>query len=425
MAKDILRCIEGTRDYFGEEGNRFEKVHAAAADIFWRYGYERITTPAFEPTELFARGIGTTTDIVEKEMYTFQPGSEMLTLRPEGTAGVVRAYLQHNMHKNGGLDKLWYAGPMFRRERPQKGRQRQFNQVGIEAIGSSDPLLDAECITMGLAFYAALGITGVRTRLNSIGCPECRPAYRELLRKAVEPLLPTLCKSCQNRYDRNVLRVLDCKVCAEKTKDLPASYDNLCTACGEHFATVKEALVASGSEITVDPTLVRGLDYYTRTVFEFTHSSLGAQDALGGGGRYDGLVQELGGPQVPAVGFAIGVERVMIAMDTLGCCNCKAPLLVYGVGLGETGHRSMAGLLARVRAAGMSADMDYEGRSLKAQMRVANRKGALLTLILGDDELEKGCVCIKDMREGGGQEEIPLDQFLETLRRMVPHLNRS
>lgn len=424
MAEEILRCIEGTRDYFGEDGNRFEKAFAAASDLFWRYGYGRITTPVFEPTELFARGIGATTDIVEKEMYTFQPGTEMLTLRPEGTAGVVRAYLQHSFHKNGGLDKLWYGGPMFRRERPQKGRQRQFYQVGVEAIGSGDPLLDAEVISMGLAYYAALGITGVRTRLNSIGCPACRPAYREKLKAEIAPILPTLCKSCQGRYDRNPLRILDCKVCADKTKGLPASADNLCEECAGHFAVVREGLAAYGVEFTVDSTLVRGLDYYTRTVFEYTHTALGAQDALGGGGRYDGLVEELGGPATPAVGFAIGVERVMIAMEALKCCNCYPPLMVYGIGLGESGRRAMAGMIARVRGAGLSADMDYEGRSMKAQMRTANRRGALLALIMGDSELEKGVVVVKDMREGGQQSEVALDQFLDTLRGMIPQLNR-
>lgn len=419
---EILRCIEGTRDYFADEGNRFEKALSAATEIFRRYGYDKITAPIFERTELFARGIGETTDIVEKEMYTFKPGSDMLTLRPEGTAGVVRAYLQHNFHKNTGLCKLWYAGPMFRRERPQKGRQRQFHQVGVEALGSSDPLLDAEVISMGLAYYAALGITGIKTRVNSIGCPECRPAYRERLREAVRPLLPDLCKSCQGRFERNVLRILDCKQCSAKTKELPASHDNLCGGCAENFAAVTGTLDAYGVEYTVDASLVRGLDYYTRTVFEYSHPALGAQDAIGGGGRYDGLVAELGGPQTPAVGFAIGVERVMIVMEALNTCNCKPPLMVYGIGLGESGHRSMAGLLARVRAAGMSADMDFEGRSMKAQMRAANKAGALLTLILGDSELEKGVVVVKDMRTEGAQEEVPLDQFLETLRRLVPQL---
>ena len=423
MAKNTLRCIEGTKDYFGDEGKRYSKAMAAARDTFWKFGYEQITTPIFERTELFARGIGEATDIVEKEMYTFQPSSDSLTLRPEGTAGVVRAYLQHNLHKQGGLSKLWYAGPMFRRERPQKGRQRQFNQVGIEALGSSDPLLDAEVIAMGLSYYQSLGITGIKTRLNSIGCPKCRPQYIAELKKAVEPILPTLCKSCQTRYEKNVLRIVDCKKCADKTRDLPASYDHLCDECSDHFGNVKLSLDAFGVKYDLDKTLVRGLDYYTRTVFEYTSSALGAQDAIGGGGRYDGLVAELGGPATPAVGFAIGIERVMIAMEALSCCNCSAPLMVYGIGLGESGHRAMSGLISRVRAVGMSADMDYEGKSMKAQMRTANRRGALLALILGDSELERGIVIVKDMRgEKGEQIEVHLDKFTETLRGMIPQL---
>ena len=423
MAKNTLRCIEGTKDYFGDEGKRYSKAMAAAQDTFWKFGYEQITTPIFERTELFARGIGEATDIVEKEMYTFQPSSDSLTLRPEGTAGVVRAYLQHNLHKQGGLSKLWYAGPMFRRERPQKGRQRQFNQVGIEALGSSDPLLDAEVIAMGLTYYRSLGITGIKTRLNSIGCPKCRPQYVAELKKAVEPLLPKLCKSCQARYEKNVLRIVDCKKCAELTRDLPASYDHLCSECSDHFDKVRLALDAFSVDYDLDKTLVRGLDYYTRTVFEYTSSALGAQDAIGGGGRYDGLVAELGGPDTPAVGFAIGIERVMIAMEALSCCNCSAPLMVYGIGLGESGHRAMSGLISRVRAVGMSADMDYEDKSMKAQMRTANRRGALLALILGDSELEQGIVIVKDMRgEKGEQIEVPLDKFTETLRGMIPQL---
>ncbi len=423
MAKNTLRCIEGTKDYFGDEGKRFSKALAAASDTFWKYGYEQITTPVFEKTELFARGIGEATDIVEKEMYTFQPSSESITLRPEGTAGVVRAYLQHNMHKQGGITKLWYAGPMFRRERPQKGRQRQFNQVGVEVFGSSDPVLDAEVIAMGLHYYRSLGITGIKTRLNSIGCPKCRPDYVAELKKAVEPILGTLCSSCQKRYEKNVLRILDCKKCADKTRDLPASYDHLCTECDEHFSEVKMTLDAFGVDYTLDKTLVRGLDYYTKTVFEYTSSALGAQDAIGGGGRYDGLVAELGGPEVPAVGFAIGVERVMIAMEALSCCNCSAPLMVFGIGLGETGHRAMSGLISRVRDIGMSADMDFEGKSMKAQMRTANKRGALLALILGESELEKGIIIVKDMRSDSGEQiEVPLDKFTETLRRMVPQL---
>ncbi len=422
MSQKLLRAIEGTRDYFGEDGARFEKAMRGAAEIFSRHGYARITTPIFEATELFARSIGEATDIVEKEMYTFTPGSDTITLRPEGTAGVVRAYLQHNLHKQGGLEKLWYAGPMFRRERPQKGRQRQFHQVGVEAIGSADPLLDAEVVAMGPAYYEALGIAGVETRLNSIGCPEaeCRPAYRQLLREAIEPKLGSYCKVCQNRFRRNILRILDCKNenCRALVRELPASHDHLCGDCAGHFDAVKEGLDAHGVAYRIDATLVRGLDYYAKTVFEYTHDALGAQDAIGGGGRYDGLAEELGGPATPAVGFALGVERAIIAMAALETCACVAPLMVYGIGLGETGHRAMAGLLARLRAGGISADMDFEDRSFKAQMRAANRRGALVCLILGEDELARGEVTVKDMREGG-QTATPLEDTLAAVRKLL------
>jgi histidyl-tRNA synthetase len=424
MAKDGIRAIEGTRDYFGVDGIRFEKAFGAAAEIFSRYGYEKITSPVFEATGLFARSIGEATDIVEKEMYTFTPGSDSITLRPEGTAGVIRALLQHSMHKQGGLVKLWYGGPMFRRERPQKGRQRQFHQVGIEAVGSGDPLLDAEVIRMGLAYYERLGIGGVRLRLNSIGCAkdECRPAYRKLLKDAIAPKLGEFCKTCQGRFEKNILRILDCKneSCKKLAADLPKSHEKLCGECDQHFTAVKEGLDAHGAQYDVDPTLVRGLDYYTRTVFEYTHSALGAQDAIGGGGRYDGLVEELGGPATQAVGFALGVERIMIAMEALGCCACETPLQVYGIGLGEDCHKAMAGMIARLRNAGISADMDYEGKSFKAQMRAANRRGALVALILGDNELEKGEITVKDMREGGGQETVPLNAGVEAVLQMLP-----
>ncbi len=425
MSMPLIRAIEGTRDYFDLDGARFRKALRAAEEMFGRYGYAWIGTPVFEPTELFARSIGETTDIVEKEMYTFTPGSETLTLRPEGTAGVVRAYLQHSLHKSGGLTKLWYAGPMFRRERPQKGRYRQFNQVGVEALGATDPLLDAETVALGLAYYASVGVSGVRTRLNSIGCakPECRPAFRARLRTELEPRLGELCKTCRDRFGRNILRILDCKneACRQVVAGLSKSHEHLCGECADHFVAVREGLDAQGVEYTVDATLVRGLDYYTKTVFEYTHSALGAQDAIGGGGRYDGLVEELGGPATPAVGFALGVERVMLAMEALSACCCQAPFCIFGVGLGEAGHRAMSGLIARLRAEGYSADLDYEGRSFKAQLRAANKRGALLALILGDAELEKGEIIVKDMREGGTQAAVPLSELLEVVRKLLPH----
>jgi histidyl-tRNA synthetase len=423
MASEILRAIEGTHDLLGPRMARYSRLMRAAEDSFGRYNYLQIATPVFERTELFSRSIGEVTDIVEKEMYTFTPGSETITLRPEGTAGVVRAYLQHNLHKDAGLKKLWYAGPMFRRERPQKGRQRQFHQVGVEAIGSADPFLDAEVIRSALDFYRELGIDGVRTRVNSIGCPDpaCRPKYREVLREAIEPRLGELCRNCQQRFDRNILRILDCKnpSCQAVRNELPTSIDHLCGECEEHHRRVAGALSASGYEYEVDPYIVRGLDYYTRTVFEFSHSALGAQDAIGAGGRYDGLVEELGGPSTPAIGFALGVERILIAMEALDVCACEPPLICFGVAVDPECREAMTGILARLRDAGYSADMDYEGRSMKSQMKKANRTGALATLILGPDELAAGEVTVRDMREGGDQSRASLHELLPAVRNIV------
>lgn len=425
MAKPAFRAVEGTRDYFDVDGIRYDNIVRLGGDLFSRYGFGRIRTPDFEKTELFARSIGAATDIVEKEMYTFTPGSDTITLRPEGTAGVVRAYLQHSMDKNHGLVKLWYEGPMFRRERPQKGRQRQFHQIGIEAIGSGDPLLDVEVVSLGARFYEYVGVGKVGLRLNSIGCPapECRPAFRQRLREAIEPKLGEYCKTCQARFDRNILRILDCKNphCRELSADLPKSYDNLCPECSDHFTRVKEGLEAFGCGFEVDHTLVRGLDYYTKTVFEYTHDALGAQDAIGGGGRYDGLVEELGGKQTPGIGFALGIERMLIVMEALGSCGCGYPLQVFGVTRGEEAHRAMAGMIARLRGARLSADMDYEGRSMKSQMRTANRREAMLCLVLGEDELSEGMIVVKDMREGGGEQRISLHACLdEVIRTLNP-----
>ena len=277
---------------------------------------------------------------------------------------------------------------------------------------------------MGLSYYASLGIRDVGLRLNSIGCPAdgCRPRYREELREAIRPRLAEYCQTCRQRFDRNPLRILDCKspVCRELSESLPKSHEWLCGECAGHFDVVKEAVTASGAVFVVDGRLVRGLDYYTKTVFEYTHGALGAQDALGGGGRYDGLVEELGGEKTPAVGFALGVERVIIAMTAGGGgCGCPIPLQVYGAAVDAGARRAMTGLLARVRAAGLSADMDFEGRSLKAQLRAANRRNALVCLILGEDELSRGEVTVKDMREDGGQRAVPIYEFLERIGSFV------
>ncbi len=424
MAKPRFRAIDGTSDFFDVDATRFDKVMGFAAELFAKYGYSHIHTPIFEGTDLFARSIGATTDIVEKEMYTFTPGSDTITLRPEGTAGTVRAYLQHGMDKQNGLVKLWYGGPMFRRERPQKGRKRQFHQIGVEAIGSSDPLLDAEVISAGLRLYEFVGVGKVGLRLNSIGCrkPECRPLFRQLLQDAIRPNLDKYCKSCQARFDRNVLRIIDCKSpdCQALNRDLPKSHENLCPECSDHFEQVKDATAALGGEFTLDHTLVRGLDYYAKTVFEYTHDALGAQSAIGGGGRYDGLVEELGGDPTPAIGFALGVERILIAMEAVGACSCGYPLQVFGVTQGEGAHRAMSGMIARLRGAGLSADMDYEAKSMKAQLRLANRKNAMCCLILGEEELEKGEITIKNMTNKDEQVTVSIFDCVDTVRKMLP-----
>ncbi len=424
MSTGRFRCIDGTRDYMDRDSVRFDKAVGFAGELFAKYGYARIRTPIFETPELFARSIGADTDIVEKEMYTFKPGSEAITLRPENTAGVVRAYLQYNLDKQVGFVKFWYEGPMFRRERPQKGRQRQFHQIGVEAIGSGDPLLDAEVVTLGLRYYEYLGLSRVGLRLNSIGCqkPECRPLYRQLLKDAIRPNLAEYCPSCQKRFERNVLRIIDCKNprCRELSADLPKSYENLCPECAGHFDQVSEAVTALGGVYELDHTLVRGLDYYTKTVFEYTHDALGAQNAIGGGGRYDGLVEELGGKPTPGIGFALGIERILLAMESENACSCSYPLQVFGVASGESAHRAMSGMIARLRAAGLSADMDYEGRSFKSQMRSANRREAMVCLILGDDELARGEILVKDMAENGAQEAVSIYDCLDKVRAVLP-----
>jgi len=424
---NTLKTIEGTKDYFELDADRFAKIIQTAERIFSLHTYRPIHTPVFEATELFARSIGAATDIVEKEMYTFTPGSDTITLRPEGTAGVIRAYIQHHFQQQSSLTKLWYYGAMFRRERPQKGRQRQFHQVGVEAIGSSSPLLDAEVIAMALMLYHELGITGVQTKVHSIGCQLCRPAYREILRSKVSENLADYCKTCQGRYEKNLLRIFDCKnpTCKILTEPLPKAYQSLCETCSRHFAQLQEALDAKNVSYIVDGALVRGLDYYTKTVFEFTHNALGSQDAIGGGGRYDGLVKELGGNDTPAVGFALGIERMLIAMEALKCCSCHIPLMVFGISIGELAQKAMSGILMRLRALGISCDMDFEGKSLKSQMRTANSRNALYTIILGDDELSRGEVVLKNMKEGGEQTAVSLPDLFDAAMKLFSIKNTS
>lgn len=412
-----LSAPRGTTDILPAEARRWAGLESAMREVFARYGYGEIRTPIFEHTELFARGIGEDTDVVEKEMYSFEDrGERSLTLRPEGTAGAVRAYLERRLDTEPQPVKLWYAGPMFRYERPQAGRARQFHQLGAECIGTEDPAADVEVIAMVAALFRRLGLTKYELHLNSIGCPECRPAYVRKLRAALEPVRGSLCKSCQDRFERNTLRVLDCKreSCRELTKNAPVILDSLCRDCDGHFAQVRRYLDELAIPYVINTRLVRGLDYYTRTVFEFLSPHLGAQDALGGGGRYDGLVETLGGPPTPAVGFAAGMERILLAAE--GTLRGEAAALdAYVATLGDAGRRVGVVLAERLRRAGLRAELDYMGRSLKAQMRQANRLGAKTVLIIGDDEAKAGTVQLRDM-ESGDERTVGVDEAVHVLQ---------
>ena len=414
----------GTEDILPEQAAVWQRVEGTARAVFARYGYGEIRTPIFESTRLFVRSIGETTDIVEKEMYTLGEGDESLTLRPEATAPVVRAYLQHNLHKQRAFQKLYYIGPMFRHERPQAGRKRQFHQIGVEAIGATSPLLDAEVVALACHFFDELGLSGHRVRLNAIGTPESRSGYRDLIRGELSKQLKALCPDCQRRIERNVFRVLDCKreQCRAVTRQLPRILDHLPEDERQHFAAVAEALGSAGVAFEEDAYLVRGFDYYTGTVFEITHGALGAQDALCGGGRYDNLIADLGGPSLGAVGWAMGVERILMTLKAGEEAVEPVPLDLYIVTMGDAARAAAFGHLNALRRAGLAADTDYEGRGLKAQMRSANKLGARFVTVIGDDELASGALKLKEMASG---EETPLPGIDAVVAKLLEHRGES
>lgn len=420
------RAPRGTQDLLPDEAPRWRFVEEAFRRTCSDFGYGEIRTPMFEQTELFVRAVGEHTDIVSKEMYTVSAGGgeerESLTLRPEGTAPTLRAYLQHSLAGAQGtpapLTRLFYVAPTFRHERPQSGRLRQHHQAGIEALGSDDPALDAEVIALGLTYLRRVGVTGERTELNSVGCAACRPAYRGALRDALRDRIGGMCENCRRRYDVNPLRILDCKL--EDWDALgpavPDIVDHLCAACAGHFAAVRATLDALDVAYVRNPRLVRGLDYYVRTSFEITHSGLGAQSTLLGGGRYDGLVEELGGPPTPGIGFGCGIERVLLTCAALGAEFPLTPRRpVFVVTLGAAARMPGLRLLHALRQAGVAAEADYHGRSMKAQMRAANRAGARAALILGEDEVARDEVALKDM-DTGAQETLSRIAALDRLR---------
>ncbi len=414
----MVSSPRGVFDILPDQSWKWQHVEEVARELAGRYGYREIRTPIFEHTELFVRSVGETTDIVEKEMYTFSDRSgRSLTLRPEGTAGVVRAYLQHSLHKGGGRFKAYYIGPMFRYDRPQAGRYRQFHQFGIELFGVADPLADAEVIALGYRYLQRLGLRKLQLEVNSIGCPRCRPAYRRALVAAFTPASDQLCADCARRLHRNPLRVLDCKrrACRRLTERAPAMRDFLCDQCREHFATTCRLLEAVGIPHRVNDRLVRGLDYYTRTVFEIVYPSLGAQSSLCAGGRYDGLVEACGGEPTPGVGFGLGLERVLLAMEKEGVMPQPPPQVdAFVAAVGEVRTERILEVGEMLRQAGVAAELGEPGRSLKSQMRRADRLGARWVVILGEEELGRETVSLRDMLIGE-QREVPLATLVRTI----------
>lgn len=400
----LTKAPKGTKDIFGSDIYDWQEIESKIRAMCETFGIEEIRTPVFEHTELFLRSVGDTTDIVQKEMYTFNDkGDRSITLRPEGTAGVARAYIEHGMHNNAQPTKLYYIEPMFRYENTQAGRQRQFHQFGIEMFGSYSPALDAEVISVANTLLENLGVKNIELRINSLGCPECRGRYNKTLREFIGSNIDGLCPECRQRYEKNPLRVLDCKneKCREILKDAPSVIDCLDEECTAHFEQLKAILDDMGIKYTVDSSIVRGLDYYTRTVFEFVTTSIGAQGTVCGGGRYDGLIEECGGAKTGAAGFGLGIERLLL---TLEAQNGKKEHIknrdIYIGSIGEKGFIKSQSLVYKLRREGVLADCDTVGRSVKAQMKYANKIGSKYSVIIGDDEIENDSAAVKNMETG-------------------------
>lgn len=410
-----MQALRGTQDILPADAYKWNYVEGVIRDLCRRYGYGEIRTPMLEATELFLRGIGDTTDVVTKEMYTFTDrGGRSITLRPENTASAVRAYLEHKLYGDGAVHKLFYIGSMFRYDRPQAGRYREFHQFGVEVMGASSPAADAEVILLAYTLFQKLGLADLVLHINSIGCPKCRPVYREALISHFRTSAETLCEDCRERLEKNPLRVLDCKEDAGKecVKTAPAVTDWLCDECREKFDALKTYLTALGIPFTVDPRLVRGLDYYTNTAFEIQYAPLGAQSAICGGGRYDGLVSEIGGPDTPSVGFAVGLERLLLALESQQLIPAqKEESRVYIAALGRAATAAGLRIQKELRARGILADADLQQKSLKGQMKQAGKSGAAYTVILGDEEMARGEAVVKTM-ETGAQDVVSLENVV-------------
>ena len=412
-----IRKPRGTNDFFYESASKLEFIEKKIKDIVKLYGYGRIRTPIFESTDLFIRGIGEDTDIVGKEMFTFEDrGGRSLTLRPEGTASVVRAYIENSMQNEFSINKLFYIGTMYRAERPQKGRYREFNQFGMECIGTSSPLIDAEVIALNINILKEFGIENANLIINTVGCPKCKPNYNKALREAIGNRKEELCETCKRRYETNILRILDCKneKCKEIMKDIPKFYDYVCEECKEHFDKLCEELNKINQKFIIEPMLVRGLDYYTKTVFEVQTNALGSQSAILGGGRYDNLIGLFNsGKNIPALGSAMGLERLLIVLEN-NQNIIKDRLDIFVIAFKET-EKEILKVMQELRALNISCDCDFSVKSIKNQFKSANKRNSKFALILGEDELKRNSCKLKNM-DTGEEKEIPLNEVSENIK---------
>ena len=415
----MIKAPKGTRDILPKDSYKWRFVETAARKVCKNFGFGEIRTPTFEFTELFARGVGDTTDVVEKQMYTFDDKKgRSITLKPEVTAAVVRAYLEDKLYAEVQPTKLFYISPCYRYENTQAGRYREFFQFGIEVFGAAEPSMDAEVISLAVAFLNELGITGLKVGLNSIGCPKCRKEYNERLKEYLRPHYDELCDTCKGRFERNPLRILDCKspICQEIAKGAPILLDVICEDCRAHFEKLQQYLTGMGIPYEIDTDIVRGLDYYTKTVFEIQSDTIGAKTAICGGGRYDGLVAQLGGDPTCGVGFGLGLDRLILFMENNGVpFGDKPNTELFIASMGEDAERYAQTLVYRLRRAGICAEKDCCGRSLKAQMKYADKIGAKYTVVLGGNELETGRAALKEMKTGESQ-EIHLDELENKLK---------